>query len=78
MKNAELLVRIQRLQHELTEMYQYNQSFLDRRQITGITTDTDSTKVRHQQTISETLALLESIKAEKENQMDEAAIIQEE
>lgn len=68
MDKKEMIATIQRLQRELVEIREYNQRYLDRRARTGITTDTDTIKSRHQQTITETLDLLEAIKAEKESE----------
>lgn len=60
-----MIERIERLQRELAAMKAYHQGYLDRRARAGITTDTDTTMARHQQTLAETLDLLEAIKAEK-------------
>jgi hypothetical protein len=60
-----MIEQIERLQRELVAMRDYNQGYLDRRASRGITTDTDTTKARHQETLAETLDLLEAIKAEK-------------
>ncbi len=69
MNNAELIAHIQRLQSELAAMRDYQQGYLDRRARGGITTATDTIMGRHQQTLAETLNLLEAIKAEKESEV---------
>jgi len=59
-----MIERIERLQHELAAMRNYHQGYLDRRARTGITTGTDTIMTEHQRTLTETLDLLEAIKAE--------------
>jgi hypothetical protein len=59
-----MIEQIERLQHELAAMRTYHQGYLDRRTRTGITTRTDTIMTDHQRTLTETLDLLETIKAE--------------
>ncbi len=51
-------------------MRDYHQGYLDRRARTGITTATDTVMAQHQETLAETLDLLEAIKAEKCNELE--------
>lgn len=60
-----MIERIERLQQELVEIYDYNQGYLDRRAARKITTDVDTIKTCHQKTLAEVIDLLEVIKAEK-------------
>lgn len=60
-----MIERIQRLQRELAGIRNYHQGYLDRRSRSGIATTTDTIMARHQQTLAETLDLLEAVKAEK-------------
>lgn len=66
-----MIERIERLQRELAAVKAYHQSYLDRRKTAGITTDTDTIMVRHQQTLAEVLDLLEEIKAEKTDETEQ-------
>ncbi len=65
-----MIKRIERLQRELAAMRAYHQGYLDRRARTGITTATDTVMVQHQETLAETLDLLEAIKAEKRGELE--------
>jgi len=58
-----LIQRIERLQQEQAAMKQYHRRYLDGRAMRNISTGTDATMEQHQQTIAETLDLLEAIKA---------------
>ncbi len=60
-----MMERIERLQRELAAIRDYTQGYLDRRARSGITTATDTVMAHQQQTLAETLDLLEAIKAEK-------------
>lgn len=60
-----LIQRIERLQREQAAMKAYHRRYLDGRARRGISTGTDAVMEGHQQTIVETLDLLEAIKAEK-------------
>jgi hypothetical protein len=66
-----MIEQIERLQRELAAMWDYQQGYLDRRARTGITTATDTVMARHQHTLTETLDLLEAIKAEKLEQKED-------
>lgn len=61
---------IERLQHELAEMRDHHQGYLNRRARSGITTATDTVMARHQVTLAETLELLEAIKVEKRSELE--------
>ena len=63
MNNTELITLIERLQHEQAAMKAYHRRYLDGRARRGISTGTDTAMEAHQQTIAETLDLLEAIKA---------------
>ena len=65
-----MIERIERLQYELAAMRDYHQGYLDRRARSGITTATDTIMSRHQETLAETLDLLETIKAEKSGEVE--------
>lgn len=65
-----MIERIERLQRELVEVYEYNQGYLERRAARRITTDVDTMKTRHQKTLAEVLDLLEAIKAEKLSELE--------
>jgi hypothetical protein len=60
-----MIEHIERLQQELAAIRAYQKGYLDRRAGHGITTETDSIMMQHQQTYAEVLDLLEAIKAEK-------------
>lgn len=65
-----MIERIERLQHELAAMRDYHQGYLNRRARSGITTTTDTVMARHQETLAETLDLLEALKAEKRSELE--------
>ncbi len=65
MTSAQLVAHIARLQRELAAMRDFQARYLDRRRAQGTRTATDSIMLRHQQTITETLDLLEAVKAIK-------------
>jgi hypothetical protein len=67
-KTVDWIERIERLLLELRAVYEYNQEYLDRRTRHRITTDTDTIKTGHQQTLLDVLDLLEAIKTEKINE----------
>jgi hypothetical protein len=69
-----MIEQIERLQHELAAMRAFHQGYLDRRARAGITTGTDTVMTDHQRTLTETLDLLEAIKAllaQDDNQQDD-------
>lgn len=63
MTSAQLVAHIARLQRELAAMRDFQARYLDRRRAQGTRTATDTIMLRHQETIAQTLDLLESIKA---------------
>lgn len=61
--SEDIIAWIERLQREQAAMKAYHRRYLDRRRVRGIQTGTDAVMEDHQQTIAETLDLLETIKA---------------
>lgn len=66
-----MIERIERLQRELAEIYDFHQSHLDRRTRTGMTTAIDTILARHQRALAEVLDFLEDLKTEKINEEEE-------
>ena len=65
MTSAQLVAHIARLQRELAAMRDFQARYLNRRRAQGTRTGIDSIMEGHQETIAQTLDLLEAMKAIK-------------